>query len=439
LVGLKKQGGAIKTWKLRWCAADAGYFFYYKNETDPKPQGLFRLLDYQNVERADIKIKKKNSLMIYNKGSADRCYYLLSETSEDDINSWLKALRTEIKFVVDFVEAKSNLTHVTKERPKGPNKRPPTRFIRAGEESGKAAPLSTSKTEKKEVKSDEPKKEESKKEDSKKEEPKKPVPPRPTAAKPKRRSTEESHSPEEINDVSSTPIGSSPMASSLSNISPIDEEPFHDEGADEVRVDVVSIIEEEEDDAEEIREAREDITRLQRAAEEKFEQSRILSETLENNLKMMNEFYKDLKDSIDGQIPPEQLLGKVQKHRDTIIKFMEEIPKLTKQKSDEPATAIEEKKEEVKKEETKDVVVEPKKDEPKKDEPKKDETKKDEPKKDETKKDETKKDESKKDEPKKDEPKKDEPKKDETKKDEPKKRKNLKKVEKKPDIKVIKK
>jgi len=107
------------------------------------------LLDYQNVERADTKIKKKNAMTIFNRGSADRCYYMISDVSEDDINSWVKALRTEIKFVVDFVEAKSTLTHVTKERPKGPTKRPPTRLggPRVGsDESLKSPTLSKSES-----------------------------------------------------------------------------------------------------------------------------------------------------------------------------------------------------------------------------------------------------------------------------------------------------
>jgi len=332
---LKKQGGAIKTWKRRWCAADAGYFFYFKTDADPKPQGLFRLLDYQNVERADTKIKKKNALTIFNKGSADRCYYMISDVSEDDINSWVKALRTEIKFVVDFVDAKSNLTHVTKERPKGPSKRPPTRVggLRVtSDESLKSPTLAKSESAKKETKAAEEPKKEIKKEDPKKQV----VPPRPTAAKPKRKSIEDTRVDDDMTKdeiMSTSPNTSSPIASSpiaTSPMSAIDEDPD--------QIPVVSIIEEAEDDAyEEIQEAKEEVTRLQKAAEEKFEESRLLTETLQTNLDMLNTFYKDLKDSIDSHAPPEELLAKVQKHRDTVVKFLEQAPKI-KSKQDESAS-----------------------------------------------------------------------------------------------------
>jgi hypothetical protein len=393
---LKKQGGAIKTWKYRWCVADAGYFFYYVTENDLKPRGLFRLLDYQNVERADTKIKKKNALMIFNRGSADRCYYMVSEISEDDINSWLKALRTEIKFVVDFVDAKSNLTHATKERPKGPNKRPPTRTGRSNDENSKSPVSPSPKTSKVESKK------ESKAIEPEKEEPKKAlVPSRPTAAKPKRKSTEENHIPPEEKDLGASPTGS-PLATSLQSISYIEEESTHDYNEQDEEHQVVSIIEEDEDELKEIQEAKEEIQRLQSEAEENLEKSKVLTMKLEDKLLMLNDLYKDLKDSIDNKLPPEQILVKVEKHRDSVKKFLdEEVPKSVKIENGSkpaPATTItttsgDNNKDEVKKqellkdeEETKDdAQSEPKVDSPKIDTPKVDSTKvdsaKDDPKK----------------------------------------------------------
>jgi RAC serine/threonine-protein kinase len=40
---MQKQGGSYKSWKKRYCILKDGYFYYYKEKTDPNPQGVVDL------------------------------------------------------------------------------------------------------------------------------------------------------------------------------------------------------------------------------------------------------------------------------------------------------------------------------------------------------------------------------------------------------------
>ncbi|KAL9644563.1 hypothetical protein ABK040_009427 [Willaertia magna] len=83
---LTKQGGSYKSWKERFCVLKGTYLYYFKNPSEPEPQGKVNLkgqmIRHLSPQEAYDEVQKSNVIKIF---TAQRTWYFFADTMQDAV------------------------------------------------------------------------------------------------------------------------------------------------------------------------------------------------------------------------------------------------------------------------------------------------------------------------------------------------------------------
>jgi copper chaperone CopZ len=86
---LIKQGRVVKNWMKRWFVLRGSKLYYYKNQRDSQELGMLLLSTECRILDGQKKAGKRNCLEIR---TPERDFFVYSDISEDDIETWKRAL-----------------------------------------------------------------------------------------------------------------------------------------------------------------------------------------------------------------------------------------------------------------------------------------------------------------------------------------------------------
>jgi len=91
---LEKKGAFRHNWLQRWFVLEDGKLNYYKNRNDPQPKGAIGLVNvtiFPHVEKNGQELSN-----YFNIRTASRDY-LIRATTQQDKETWVKALKSHLK------------------------------------------------------------------------------------------------------------------------------------------------------------------------------------------------------------------------------------------------------------------------------------------------------------------------------------------------------
>jgi len=105
---LKKQGDHYRTWKKRWFVLKGRQLYYFETQKDSEPKGVIDL-ETNSVVRDESANDKKNRMM-FSVSTARRIFYIYSKT-EDDMKTWMEAIRNNISKLAQSPAAAAPPSH----------------------------------------------------------------------------------------------------------------------------------------------------------------------------------------------------------------------------------------------------------------------------------------------------------------------------------------